>query len=236
MKKISTCLMVLFVIGLMAGSVFAQSYCQDSLEAGNPGGRLTGLKTCDTVNPETLNPGDTFSIDIWAAEIPEPIISSGIEMFYNPAQVSLVSVNAYDGVDIAGGPWDGTATLKIPDAYGPGSYVLAVVQLGTCPVPDAGGDIIIAQVTFQCVANGTGNISVKGITDFDTTVGCTSGVVYDGYDGHQCSQRYPGHRYLYAQSMWHFCNGAETCNNLPGRLRCLSACMRRWHLQRYGNL
>ena len=165
MKKLSTALIVLFVMGLMAGSAFAQSYCQDVLETGNPGGRTTGLKTCDAVNPETLNPGDTFSIDIWAAEIPVPIISSGFEMFYNPAQVSLVSVLAYDGVDInvPPNPWDGTATLKIPDPYGPGSYVLAVVQLGTCPAPDAGGDIIIGKVTFQCLAAGSGNISVKGI-------------------------------------------------------------------------
>ncbi len=101
MKKLSFFCMLVFVFSLMAGSAFAQSYCQDVLEPGNPGGRTTGLKTCDTVNPETLNPGDTFSIDIWAAEIPESIISSGFEMFYNPAQVSLVSVLAYDGVDIA---------------------------------------------------------------------------------------------------------------------------------------
>ncbi len=183
MKKASIGIIVIVSLGLMAGAAFAQSYCQDVLETGNPGGRTTGLKTCDTVNPETLNPGDTFSIDIWAAEIPEPIISSGFEMAYNPAQVSLLSVEAYDGVDIAGGPWDGTATLKIPEAYGPGSFVLAVVQLGTCPVPDAGGDVIVAKLTFQCLANGSSGISVKGITDFDTTVGCTSSVVYDATMG-----------------------------------------------------
>ena len=116
MKKLTVVLMFGLVMGLMTGPAFAQSYCQDVLETGNPGGRTTGLKTCDVVNPETLNPGDTFSVDIWAAEIPEAIISSGFQMAYNPAQVSLVSVLAYDGVDIAGGPWDGTATLKIPDA------------------------------------------------------------------------------------------------------------------------
>jgi len=85
-----------------------------------------GLKTCDTVNPETLIQEIHFPLTSGQTNIPVPIISSGFEMYYNAAQVSIVSVLAYDGVDIAGGPWDGTATLKIPDPYGPGSYALAV--------------------------------------------------------------------------------------------------------------
>ncbi len=194
------------------------SYCQDYLETGNPGGVTTGLKTCDTVNPETLFPGDQFSIDIWAAEVPESIISSGFEMHYDPAQVSIVNVQAYDGVDIAG-PWDGTATLKIPDAYGPGSYVLAVVQLGTCPEPDADGDIIIAKVTFQCLATGSGDIAVQAIDGFDTTVGCNSSIVYDAAMGtniltatiaaEPCTLDAECDDGLY-------CNGLETCNTGTG--------------------
>ena len=217
MKKLSFFCMLVFVFSLMAGSAFAQSYCQDVLETGNPGGRLTGLKTCDTVNPATLNPGDTFSIDIWAADIPVPIISSGFEMAYNPAQVSLVSVLAYDGVDInvPPNPWDGTATLKITDPYGPGSYALAVVQLGTCPVPDAGSDIIIAKVTFQCLAASSGNISVKGIDSFDTTVGCTSGVVYDATMGTNALSVTIAAAGCTGNAQCDdgiYCNGAETCN------------------------
>ena len=42
-----------------------------------------------------------FSIDIWAAGIPETIISSGFEMLYNPAQVTYgKSFKAADGEDI----------------------------------------------------------------------------------------------------------------------------------------
>ncbi len=45
MKKLTTIFFcVLFVIS-MAGSVFAIEYCLDFLEAGNPGGMTTGLKT-----------------------------------------------------------------------------------------------------------------------------------------------------------------------------------------------
>ena len=38
------------------------SYCQDFLEPGNPGGRTTGLKTWDAVNPEMVHPGDTLPL------------------------------------------------------------------------------------------------------------------------------------------------------------------------------
>ncbi len=44
MKKLSFFCMLVFVFSLMAGSAFAQSYCQDVLEAGNPGGRTTVSK------------------------------------------------------------------------------------------------------------------------------------------------------------------------------------------------
>ncbi len=93
--------------------------------------------------------------------------------------------------------------------------MLAVVQLGTCPVPDAGGDVIIAQVTFQCVANGTGNISVKGIDSFDTTVGCTSGIVYDATMGTNALSVTIAAAGCTGNAQCDdgiYCNGAETCN------------------------
>ena len=101
-------------------------------------------------------------------------------MTYNPTQVSIVSVDAYDNVDIAGGPWDGSSTLKGPDVIGPGSYLLALAQL-SCAIPDAGGDVILAKVTFQSLAEGNAAITLSRIPDFDTTVGCPSPpvTVYD---------------------------------------------------------
>lgn len=179
MKNFTFIAVLALLAGLMGSPAFGVQYSMDLLEPGNPGGVATGLKTFD--DSWTIGTGDTFSIDIWAAGIPETIISSGFEMFYNPAQVRIVSVQAYDGVDITG-PWDGTATVKIPDPYGPGSYALALVQLGCLP-PDDDGDVIIAKVTFQCLAEGNSEISVQGIDGFDTTVGCNSAVVYDSQMG-----------------------------------------------------
>jgi len=179
--KIVTSMVMLAFIGIwLMSPAYGVEYGTDFLEPGNPGGVSGSLKTFDDEWP--LGAGETFAIDIWAADIPETIISSGFEMLYNPAQVSLVSVQAYDGEDIDG-PWDGTATVKMPDAYGPGSYVLALVQLGICPAPDTGGDVIIARVTFQCLAAGSSEITFQGIDGFDTTVGCTSAVVYDSQMG-----------------------------------------------------
>ena len=178
MKKLLAFFMVMFVCVLMAGSVFAAaSYCQDFLEPGNPGGRTTGLKTCDTA--VTVNPGDTFAVDIWAADLPEKIVTSGFEMSYNPAEVSIVNVEPYDGT--LPGPWDESGTFKMPDAYGPGSYVLGVVNV-SCVTPDAGGDVIIAKITFQYLS-GNATISVQAIESFHTTAGCTSSVIYDSEMG-----------------------------------------------------
>ncbi len=189
-----TCITALSLIaGWLANSAFAVEYRTDFLEPDNPGGVTESLKTFD--DEWTIGVGETFSIDVWAADIPEEIISSGFEMLYNPAQMRLVSVKAFDG-DADGsqgnpvpccpgltGPWDPVTTNQLVDPYGPGSYALILAQLGTCPAPDAGGDVIIGRVTFQCLAEGSSDITVQAIDGFDTTVGCTSSVVYDSQMG-----------------------------------------------------
>ncbi len=190
-----TCITALALLaGCMVSSSFAAEYRTDFLEPGNPGGVSESLKTFD--DGWTVGVGETFAIDIWAVDIPETIISSGFEMFYNPAQTRLVSAEAYDG-DADGsqgnpvpccpglaGPWDPSMTSQITEPSGPGSYALILGQLG-CAKPDAGGDAIIAKVTFKCLAAGSSDISVRGIDGFDTTVGCNSAFVYDPQMGIQ---------------------------------------------------
>ena len=39
LKRLSVVCMIMFVLGLMSGFAFGQSYCRDVLETGNPGGR-----------------------------------------------------------------------------------------------------------------------------------------------------------------------------------------------------
>ncbi len=137
--------------------------------------------TCDAVNPESVRPGDTFSVDIWASDVPESILGSGFLLVYNPSQVNIISVQAYDGVDVPG-PWDGSATFKIPDAAGSGSYMVALLQL-SCAVPDSARNVILARVTFQCASSGSSSIIVSPVPGFATTVGCRSGFNYDPHMG-----------------------------------------------------
>jgi hypothetical protein len=192
MKNFTFMAVLALLAGLMGSPALGVEYGTDFLEPGNPGGVSGSLKTFD--DEWTLGIGETFEIDIWASDIPETIISSGFEMFYNPAQVRVVKVEAYDN-DLDGsqgkpmpccqglaGPWDPDTTNQLVDPYGPGSYVLILAQLA-CVAPDAGGDIIIARVTFQCLADGNSEITFQGIDNFDTTVGCNSAVVYDSQMG-----------------------------------------------------
>ena len=52
-----------------------------------------------------------------------------------------------------------------------------------CVTPDAGGDVILAKVTFQCEVSGIADVTLNPITDVNTTVGCLSGTVYDAQMG-----------------------------------------------------
>jgi hypothetical protein len=179
MKELLIAFTIAIILNLIGSSVFAISYCLDFLEGGNPGGMTTGLKTCDTVNPVAVATGDTFAVDVWASDVPEALLSSGFMIEYNPSQLKITNVQAYDGIDITG-PWNGYSTFKSPDVSGPGSYMVALLQLG-CALPDEGGDIILAKVTFQCLAVGTTTITIQPVPadGFETTVGCASGTNYD---------------------------------------------------------
>jgi hypothetical protein len=183
MKKLCIAFIIGMIFSLIGSSAFAISYCLDFLEGGNPGGMTTGLKTCDTDNPVAVTAGDTFAVDVWASDVPEALLSSGFMMQFNPTQLKITNVQAYDGIDITG-PWNGCATFTSPDAYGPGSYMVALLQLD-CAELDEGGDVVLAKVIFQCLAVGSADITVQPIPadGFETTVGCVTGINYDSAMG-----------------------------------------------------
>ena len=184
MQKLIISIIIMITLALIAGNSFAQNYCLDFLEPGNPGGRTTGLKTCDAVNPIRIDPGSIFEIEIWVADVPPPdltsgLLTSGFEMVYDPSRVSILSVQVYDYVDLPDGPWDPLYTLKMEI---PGSYSLLLGQF-ECAIPDTGGDVILAKVTYQYLSGGSAAITLSGITDYETTVGCDSYMVYDSQIG-----------------------------------------------------
>jgi hypothetical protein len=178
MKKLTTIFFCASLLILIASSSFAAGYCLDFLEAGNPGGMTGGPKTCDRNNPERVDPGDTFTIDVWASDLPESILSSGFLMLYNPIQLRLLSVEAYDSTAVPAEPWDGDSVFSVPRIFGPGSYLLSLLQL-SCAQPDEDGDVILARLNFQSLAGGNAFIILIPIPYFATTVGCESGFNYD---------------------------------------------------------
>jgi hypothetical protein len=180
MQKIIISTIIMITLVLSADNAFAQSYCLDFLEPGNPGGRTTSLKTCDAVNPVRIDPGSIFEIEIWVADVPPPdltagLLTSGFKMAHDPSRISIVSVQAYDYVDIPDGPWSPIYTLKFEYVD---YYELLLGNWDSCAIPDVGGDVILAKITFQYLSGGSATISFSGLDDFDTTVGCGF-MVYD---------------------------------------------------------
>jgi hypothetical protein len=148
-------------------------YSADFLETGNPGGWSGSLKTFD--DDWTLNQNDIVYVDIWLTDSPETTISAGFYIEFNPAQVSVVSVEGYDSTSNPPGPWDAGFTSSVE--VNPGQWLLTLGNLA-CIAPDVDGDIILARVTFQFNVPGDTDIIIRTIPEFDTVVGC-SGLLYD---------------------------------------------------------
>lgn len=168
-----TSILALFLT-LMIGLAFGVEYGKDFLEPGNPGGWSASLKTFD--EELTVSCGDTFDVDIWINDTPEKLLAAGFIINYDASQIRIVGVDAYDGA--LPGPWDEQMTNKVPNPSGlPGSYMLVVGNLATV-LPDGGGDIPVARITFECVALVNVEVTCRPVEGFDTVVG-NSSKVYD---------------------------------------------------------
>ena len=90
-KLIIVCIFSL-LLGFLSSPAYAIQYCKDFLENGNPGG-LSSLKTFD----DELN---VFSdkepeIDIWINDVPEPLITAGFWITYDPAFLGILDVQVF---------------------------------------------------------------------------------------------------------------------------------------------
>ena len=146
-------------------------YCKDFLEAGNPGGWSGSLKTFD--DEWALSPGATVDMDIWTNDVPEPMLTSGCIIVYDPALVDIPNVIPYDSNN--GGTWD--PGLTVSQEVEPGVWVLALGNLA-CVAPDADGDVILGRANVERLQSGNTTITVIPIPDFDTVLGC-SGLLFD---------------------------------------------------------
>ena len=173
MKKFTFIWLVALFMTWMVKPAFGVEYGTDFLEPGNPGGWSQSLKTFD--KEWTVNPGDTFDVDIWINNVPEEIITSGFFIDYDASKVTIVRSDLYDGS--LPGPWDGDMTTIVENPSGPGTYMVVVGNLSSVLL-DASSDIPIAKITFECTSPGNTTVTFRPVPGFDTIVG-NSSTVYD---------------------------------------------------------
>ena len=125
MKKLSIIWLFIFFLSFLSTQSLADEHFifrADILEPGNPGGWTHSLKT---FNEEYyVNIGSAIEFDIWAYDMPLPelgLASAPVGIYYDPAQLSILSAEFYDGVNGPAGPWDPGFTSFVPDYNGPGT-------------------------------------------------------------------------------------------------------------------
>jgi hypothetical protein len=154
--------------------VCAIEFCVDFLEPGNKGGWTASKKTCDQKAPKGID--KEAEIDIWLKGVKEEIITAGFWISYDPSQVTLVSVEIYDG-SVLKGPWDNSMTRKVENPTGKGNYLVTVGNLANVK-PDKNSDVIIGKIKYLCKDKCTKPFTITTIKGFDTVVG-GEGKVYD---------------------------------------------------------
>jgi hypothetical protein len=150
----------------------ALTYRLDVLEQGNPGGWEESLKTFD--DEWTIAQSETIDVDIWLHDVPRELLTAGFWIEFNPEQISIASIEVYDGSTFSG-PWDPGFTNIIPDADGPGTFFVACGQF-SCVDPDT-NDIILGKIQFQYTSQNDSTLTIQTIPGFDTIVQCPEGVL-----------------------------------------------------------
>ena len=138
--------------------------------------KTSAIEYNTNVSPElTVEVSECFYMDIRLENVPTLLITAGFFMIHNPSLATIVDVAAYDGA-LEPDLWDGP-TYKVPDAAGPGTYLLACLNLGAGVSPD---DVRIARAEICPTASGINTITITTIPDFMTVV---SGIPdYECYD------------------------------------------------------
>ena len=174
MKKLTITFMFSLCMALIALPANAVEFCVDFLESGNPGGWTASKKTCDSKGPKGLS--KEAEADVWLKGVTEDIITAGFWLSYDASQVTIVSVEIYDG-SVLPGPWDRNMSKKVGNPSGKGTYLVTVGNLANVK-PDKNTDVIIARIKYLCKDKCTKPMTFTTIQGFDTVVG-NSGKVYD---------------------------------------------------------
>jgi hypothetical protein len=137
--------------------------------------------TINGVNPydltlETIPPNDCTTVTIAldpGTEITTPLLTAGMWITFDPAVVSVTDVQVYDGA-LTPALWDPGFTGKVPDADGPGTYLMTCGNFATVAL----SDLRLADVTLCCLgAKLNDTVNFNPVPGFDTIVGDTT--LYD---------------------------------------------------------
>lgn len=149
-KSLIICLVVLFLYPLSISAQDVINRYIDILEPGNPGGWKNSLKTWDV--EYTMSVGDTVEFDVWLSDTGDGFMEASYWANYDPSQLSMFGVKAYDGVSFPG-PWDSEGQTIVPDAGGPGTYYVDCYSY-PCLQPDSDGHMIITRGWIESKACG----------------------------------------------------------------------------------
>ena len=166
MKK--SLLVSTLILLLSASQCFGISYSKAIVLPSNSAYESNTLKAWE--DEWMMAEGDSVQLDINLSDVPEPLITAGILIEYDPSQLNIVSA------DIKGG-WDQGMSNIVKDPNGPGSYMITTGNLSLVN-PDDDGDISLASIQFECVDTCEGVITIKTVPGFDSVVGNSAGV-YD---------------------------------------------------------
>ena len=162
-KSLILCIVTLILYPLSVPAQDVVDRYIDILETGNPGGWSDSLKTWDA--EYSVNVGDTVEFDLWLGdENVEGFVMAGFWASYDSSQLSMFDVEAYDGVSFPG-PWDSAMTSIVPDAGGPGTYIVECAQQD-CAQSDSYGHMILARGWIESKACGDAIIGFWDIPEF----------------------------------------------------------------------
>ena len=155
----------LFILALSPLSVSAQFIYPevdryvDILEPGNPGGWENSLKTWDM--EYSMNVGDTVEFDVWLGDTGGGFWEGSYFATYDPSQLSMFDVEAYDGVSFPG-PWPPDRIYIFPN--GPEAYYVDLISvLAECVQPDSDGHMILTRGWLKSEACGDTTVTFHDI-------------------------------------------------------------------------
>jgi len=161
MKRLFIISWILVLSPLSVSAQYVDRYV-DILEPGNPGGWTNSLKTWDV--EYTMNVGDTIEFDVWLGDTGGGFIEGSYWAYYDPSQLTMYGVQAYDGVSLPG-PWDPERGYIVPDPGGPGTYMIDWFSL-PCVQNDSEGHMILARGWIESKTCGDAIIGFKDLPGF----------------------------------------------------------------------